>query len=454
MQTSYIGAGIAAAAALAATALAAPLPTTGGPAYKLVFTRQPAGAVNGAAFRVQPTITVETRGGTVVKMDSSRVRLSIKSATPATGSGSLSGCSQHEYKGVITFRGCRITGAGTSFRLHATSGSLQSVDSHAFNSTSICGSRWVAAFRSPGACGYPDPAYGNVGVPAGTTLTSRGGFSTSSMCSAAGPCTISGLDVSGNVPAGSPLVTVDTSNVTFSNDRFTGTSGGCGTAHTCGNMLIFQKQGVSNVTLSHVELTSNTGITVEHAVKMYGSGMLTMDHVYQRGDTDALCWCPDANISDSYSLVHLAIADDHLENIYSETSNLTVTHSVLLNAETNFTQGAVFAQTAAGQDAPCANRITLTDNLLAGGGYTLGLCAHATSVGTASLTVENNRFARCVTSRVRVGGGQWHCSGGPDQHGYLPFSGAYGPDADLYCSSGQTTWAGNRWDDNGSTVRC
>ena len=206
------------------------------------------------------------------------------------------------------------------------------------------------------------------------------------------------------------MVTVDTSNVTFSNDRFTGTSGGCGSANTCGNMLIFQKPGVNDLGLSHVELTSNTGVTVEHAVKMYGSGTLTMDHVYQHGDTDALCWCPDANISDSYSLVHLAIADDHLENIYSESSNVTVTHTVLLNEETTFTQGAIFAQTAAGQPIPCANHFKLTNNLFAGGGNTLDLCGHATSVGTASLDVENNRFARCVTSPVQAGGGQWHCS--------------------------------------------
>jgi hypothetical protein len=260
--------------------------------------------------------------------------------------------------------------------------------------------------------------------------------------------------VSGSVPEGGALVLVDTSNVTFSNDRFTGTSGGCGPTDTCGSSLIFQKAGVSNVTLSHVELTSSTGVTVDAGVRMYGDGPLTMDHVYQHGDIDGICWCPEANISDAYSIVHLAISTDHLENIYSETSNLTVTHSVLLNEELNFTQGNVFAQTAAAQSIPCANHITLTNNLFAGGGHTLDLCAHSTGVGTASLTIQNNRFARCLTTPVLAGGGRWHCTGGPDQYGYFPYSGAYGPDSDTYCSSAQTRWTGNKWDDNGSTVGC
>jgi hypothetical protein len=250
------------------------------------------------------------------------------------------------------------------------------------------------------------------------------------------------------------MVTVDTNNVTFLNDRFTATSGGCGPANHCSNTLVFQQKGKSGLTFSHVELSSAPAITVEHAVREYGGG-LAMDHVYQHGDVDAICWCPEANISDSYSIVHLAMADDHLENVYSESSNLTITHSVLLNSEVNYTQGAVFAQTAAGASIPCANHITLTNDLFAGGGDTLDLCSHSTSVGTAKLTVQNNRFARCLTTPVGPdGGGQWHCSGGPDQFGYAPFSGVYGPDYDMYCGSSQTTWTGNKWDDNGSTVNC
>jgi hypothetical protein len=305
-----------------------------------------------------------------------------------------------------------------------------------------CDSPWVAAFPSPGACGYPDPSYGNVGVPPRTKLTSSGTITIRT----AG-AVVNGMDVTGEI-------IVAASNVTITNTRVNLTTGGCGLADTCGNALVFQEPGYSNLTLSHVELASSPGVTVEHAVKMYGGGMLRMEYVYQHGDVDALCWCPAADITDSYSIVHLAIADDHLENIYSESSDVVVNHSVLLNSETTYTQGNIFAQTAAGAGVPCDNHFSLTNNLFAGGGHTLDLCAHSTDVGTASLDVENNRFARCITPPMQINGDYWHCAGGADQYGYAPFSGVYAPYADMYCSSGQTTWTGNKWDNNSKPIDC
>ena len=70
--------------------------------------------------------------------------------------------------------------------------------------TTQCGG---GCFASPGSCGYPDPAYGNVGVPRGTSLTKSGDRTVSR-----DGTVINGLDVSGSI-------TVEASNVTIQNTK-------------------------------------------------------------------------------------------------------------------------------------------------------------------------------------------------------------------------------------------
>src|SRR6476469_9651990 len=72
--------------------------------------------------------------GHVVTNDSSTVTLAITSGTPtAGGPGTLSGCTQSETSGVITFSGCQINTAGIGYKLHATDGTLTAADSSAFD---------------------------------------------------------------------------------------------------------------------------------------------------------------------------------------------------------------------------------------------------------------------------------------------------------------------------------
>src|SRR4029079_2785868 len=52
----------------------------------------------------------------------------------------------------------------------------------------------ITALASPGSCGHPDPAAGNVGVPAGTTLTPSGSINVTT----AGTV-IDGKDVTGEI---------------------------------------------------------------------------------------------------------------------------------------------------------------------------------------------------------------------------------------------------------------
>jgi hypothetical protein len=317
------------------------------------------------------------------------------------------------------------------------------------------GRNGAGCFSSPGACGYPDPAYGNVGVPAGTTLTpSR------TMTVNTDGTVINGMDVTG-------YINVEATNVMIENTRVTMTGGGCGPSTTCGNSDI-RVSCACNVTISHVELTADSGTTVEHAIRNSDGGHITVEYVYQHGPVDALCYCGASDIHDNYSIISLAIADDHLENIYVPgEETVSIVHNTLLN---KYPQTAnILANTADGGGGPCANNLTITGNLLAGGGYTIYPCASANSVGSSTLDFENNRIARCgggVEAGVVANGGELLCAdawnnGNPvfpylssDGKGWYARGGSFGVDAYSYCGSPGWIWSGNVWDDDGTTVSC
>lgn len=293
-------------------------------------------------------------------------------------------------------------------------------------------------FSDPGACGFPDPDAGNVGVPSGTSLTSSGSITASTPGQV-----IDGKDVTGGI-------TVSANNVTIQNTRITASGTGCGATSPCGNSII-TLTGAYDLTVSHVELTSS-GTTVEHAIRNPSGGTLHIDHVYHHGTIDSLCWCGNADISDSYSVIDLAISLDHLENTYSDGHTLTVDHNTFINLQDQTAN--VFANTGNGGGGPCSNHLTITDNLFAGGGYSIYACGNATSDGTATATITGNRIARCGGGvEVSGGGGSWVCSGGADSNGYFPRGGAYGVCLSLPASA---VVSGNVWDDTSTSAssRC
>ena len=80
-----------------------------GPAASLSVARQPAGAVSGAAFSVQPVVHVRDAGSSLVAASSLPV-----TATVVSGSGTLSGTTTvNAVNGVATFADLAITGSGT-----------------------------------------------------------------------------------------------------------------------------------------------------------------------------------------------------------------------------------------------------------------------------------------------------------------------------------------------------
>lgn len=290
-------------------------------------------------------------------------------------------------------------------------------------------------FASPGACGLPDPAFNNVGVPSGTSLTPSGSITVSTPGT-----TLNALDVTGKI-------TVNATNVTISNTRVTATGPGCG-ASTCGNSVV-ELNCVCDLTLSHVELTAPPTTTVEHAIRNDGGGTIHLDYVYQHGATDALCWCGHAIVSNSYSFITLSIANDHLENLYVDDNTLSVTHSVLINDQPQTSN--MFGNVGNGFGGACVNHITMDGNLFAGAGQTLTMCAHGDSQGSSTVSITNNRFARCNHGQGEVPGGDgtWFCPGGPDSMGYFPRGGSF---TWVVAAYPNTVWTGNVWDDDDTAV--
>lgn len=114
------------------TATSTAFNVTAGTASQLVFTSSPGNSGVKAALSPQPVLTVEDRFGNPVTIDISTVTLTITTGTGASGA-KLSGCTQKENAGVVTFSGCSIDTIGNGYTLTAKDASLPTVVSSAFN---------------------------------------------------------------------------------------------------------------------------------------------------------------------------------------------------------------------------------------------------------------------------------------------------------------------------------
>jgi hypothetical protein len=193
----------------------------------------------------------------------------------------------------------------------------------------------------------------------------------------------------------------------------------------------------------------------ESAIFNHYSEPLTLTRVYLYDFADPLEG--PATITDSYINANGTYGTGsnvaHIEDVYVSDGTVSVNHSVLFNPSGQ--TATVFMDTSGSTSTiPGDDHLVITNSLLAGGGWTLYPSAKSTSVGTGTMNISNDRFARCLTTPMFDGSGTT-CAGGADTHGYFPNSGYYGVAADLYCppTSGQM-WSGNVWDDDGSTLAC
>jgi hypothetical protein len=158
------------------------------------------------------------------------------------------------------------------------------------------------------------------------------------------------------------------------------------------------------------------------------------------------CWSGGGTLQGSYANSNGVISGSHYEDIYYGGGGgpLVVNHDTLLNAQSQ--TASVFLKTDFGD----IDQASITDNLIAGGGYMIygGTGGTGGSV-VGPETITGNRFARCSSSSKFDGSG-YTCSGGADSHGYYPRGGYYGVAGDF--NQSVTTWSGNYWDDNLQSV--
>ncbi len=87
---------------------------------KLVFTRQPGGGPNGAAWSVQPAVAVDDSGGNPITGSTDTVNLAIASHPPGQLATLNCDPAPAPTAGVTTFSGCQIVGPIGSYTLTAT----------------------------------------------------------------------------------------------------------------------------------------------------------------------------------------------------------------------------------------------------------------------------------------------------------------------------------------------
>jgi hypothetical protein len=330
----------------------------------------------------------------------------------------------------------------------------------------------IGCFSSPGACGYPDPNFNNVGAGDCSKLPNFS-FANLSNYPFAGGVYYSGT---GN------MLEIVSSNVTVSNINL-------------GDTVIYVSGGVNNFTLNKVCMSINggqnegsigvsipsgdNGTTVENStisgmnatteslgIAVANNGTNTVienNYIYNVGGGAPGSGGGSATVENNYEDVNAIVyangippTEDHYEPVYCSDNTLTISNNTLINPHPQTAE--IFCNTGGGSGGACDNHLTITDNFLAGGGYMIYPCGNASSVGTSTSDIENNRFARCITIPITSqlsGGGGYTCGttdfAGADSHGYWPYGGYYNVAAYYYTGTGQT-WSNNYWDDNLDTV--
>ncbi len=256
-------------------------------------------------------------------------------------------------------------------------------------------------YASMDACGYPSPD--TTGVPAGTPLTASGSIRASTPGEV-----INGLAVTGAIDVRADNVTIENTDV-------------ANASSCCWGIRI--EPGVTGTVLKY-DTIHGTGTTssTELAWGIYyvgQSGGMSADHIdFYNGER---ILNGPGTVTNSFCLDNVDNPGAHYECVYEGGGDVTLDHDTLLTAHNQ--TAAVFLST----DFAPLGTVVVTNNLLAGGGYTLYGGAGGTG-GVGSETVTGNRFSRLYFSH----GGEW------------------GPDA--YMPTGSYTWSGNVWDDTGQPV--
>jgi len=275
---------------------------------------------------------------------------------------------------------------------------------------------------NPVSCGYPGAT--NTGVPSGTTLKSVPG-QVSSGTGWAYNATTGQVTVTGNGAVLSGLsipytVEIDASNVTLKNDQIvTG--------------------GAFAISLRHT-----TGVTIENSVisgtnATSGRVNVAIDDVY--GDSTGLNITGN-NISAFRTAMQVSaglvqgnyihdpgyLAGDHTNGIVTNggTAAMTINDNTIFNT---LGQTDAISLDASTGGVPVANK-TISNNFLAGGGYSIYGGDGPSGNPTSNIVIKNNRFGQL----------------------YFAKGGQFGAVAYYDHTGSGNTWSGNIWDTTAQTI--
>jgi hypothetical protein len=288
----------------------------------------------------------------------------------------------------------------------------------------------TGCYATPEACGYP--GIKDAGVANCAALPKSSGTKTITRTE-----TIEDTDISG-------YVVIDAGGVTLNHDCIVFNGG-----EAEGSAAVVLESAASDFTIS------NTTVRAENTMSDSFEEAIRNDHSdagavarKDRLEDCAECIHQPWTLTESYVIANgrAAASGVHTEDWWFDNNTITANDDTLLNPQEQ--TAIVFAEAS----GACANHETVTNSLLAGGGYPFYFCTHSTSVGSSTIDIANNRFARCVTAEeyVAVTGG-YKCTGGSDAHGYWPRGGYFGVVGTHYAGSGQV-WEKNIWDNNLETV--
>ncbi len=321
------------------------------------------------------------------------------------GSTDIAGATASGYKPVAADVGHTLDVVVTATNSAGTS-SATSAQTAAV--TEVSSGQQTNCINAPSVCGYPDAT--NTGVPAGTTLTAQ----TNDINVTTPGTTIKDIALTGTIDVDANNTTIEDSEITVD-----GTQAGCNSP--CGGKGIWTKPGVTGTIIRHVTCHGGapTGDNVtEFCIQSNDSStQVSYAHLYNctTGFVGPGTW------SNSFvDQTGATIPQEHYEDIYYGGGGgpLIVNHNTMLNPQGQ--TAVVFASVDFGNQTT----LTITNNLMAGGGYMIygGGSGSGGSV-LGPVTITGNRFSRK----------------------YYPDGGYYGLDS--YMTNSVTTWSGNIWDD-------
>jgi hypothetical protein len=244
-------------------------------------------------------------------------------------------------------------------------------------------------------------------------------------------------------------VTVTASNVTFTNDCISANGGS-----RSGSRVVTIANGAAAPRIEHSTIygSNSTSQSVEEALNNNYSqpgAVADHDYIYNCGECVHGPW----KLTNSYVTSNANISGEHYEDIYCSDATFVAEHDVLINPHEQTAN--LFCDTRGGGGGAADNHITLTNSLLAGSGFSVYPDGNSSSVGSSTMTITGNRFARCLSTSVyNPASGGTSCANGPDSNGFFPKGGYFGIAAATYCSGANQVWTNNVWDDNGASVGC